>query len=102
MYKKIRSHPSVYKIYGNKLVNENSITQELLNQNVKSFKDLLDEQYKSAKDYNPKIEWFEGTWSRYKPERGKDKRGVTGPLHLFYLYLFQVYILTKFLQTILF
>ena len=78
MYKKIRSHPSVYKIYGNKLVNENSITQELLNQNVKSFKDLLDEQYKSAKDYNPKIEWFEGTWSRYKPERGKDKRGVTG------------------------
>ena len=78
MYKKIRSHPSVYKIYGNKLVNENSITQELLNKNVKSFKDLLDEQYKSAKDYKPKIEWFEGTWSRYKPERGKDKRGITG------------------------
>ncbi len=60
MYKKIRSHPSVYKIYGNKLVNEKSITEELLNQNVKSFKDLLDEQYKSAKDYKPKIEWFEG------------------------------------------
>ena len=78
MYKKIRSHPSVYKIYGNKLVNENSITQELLNQNVKSFKDLLDEQYKSAKDYNPKIEWFEGTCSSYIPERGKDKRGITG------------------------
>ena len=78
MYKKIRSHPSVYKIYGNKLVYENSITQQLLNQNVKSFKDLLDEQYKSAKDYKPKIEWFEGTWSRYKPERGKDKRGITG------------------------
>ncbi len=78
MYKKIRSHPSVYKIYGSKLVNENSITQELLNQNIKSFKDLLDEQYKSAKDYKPKIEWFEGTWSRYKPEKGKDKRGITG------------------------
>ena len=59
MYKKIRSHPSVYRIYGNKLVNEKSINQELLNQNVKSFKDLLDEQYKSAKDYKPKIEWFE-------------------------------------------
>ena len=78
MYKKIRSHPSVYKIYGSKLVNENSITQELLSQNVKSFKDLLNEQYKSAKDYKPKIEWFEGTWSRYKPEKGKDKRGITG------------------------
>ena len=78
MYKKIKSHPSVYKIYGNKLVNEQSITQELLNQNVKSFKELLDEQYKSAKNYKPKIEWFEGTWSRYKPEKGKDKRGITG------------------------
>ena len=78
MYKKIRSHPSVYKIYGSKLVNENSITQNLLDQNVKTFKDLLDEQYKSAKDYKPKIEWFEGSWSRYKPRKGKDKRGVTG------------------------
>ena len=78
MYKKIRSHPGVYKIYGNKLVNEQSITQELLNKNVSTFKKLLDEQYKSAKDYKPKIEWFEGSWSRYKPEKGKDKRGITG------------------------
>ena len=78
MYKKIRSHPSVYKIYGNKLVAEQSITQELLDQNVKKFKELLDDQYKSAKDYKPKIEWFEGSWSRYRPEKGKDKRGVTG------------------------
>ena len=38
----------------------------------------MDDQFKTAKDYKPKIEWFEGTWSRYKPERGKDKRGVTG------------------------
>ena len=57
---------------------ENSITQEILDQNVKSFKYLLDEQYKSAKDYNPKIEWFEGAWSSYKPKKGKDKRGITG------------------------
>ena len=33
---------------------------------------------KMQKIINLKIEWFEGTWSRYKPERGKDKRGVTG------------------------
>ena len=38
----------------------------------------MDDQFKTAKDYKPKIEWFEGTWSRYRPERGKDKRGVTG------------------------
>ena len=45
---------------------------------IKKFKGLLNEQFENAKDYKPKIEWFEGTWSRYKPERGKDKRGVTG------------------------
>ena len=78
MYKKIRSHPSPVEVYGGQLVNESTITEENLNEKIKDFKNLLDQQYKSAKDYQPKIEWFEGTWSRYKPERGKDKRGVSG------------------------
>ena len=78
MYKKIRSHPSAIRVYGEKLVNENSISKEFLDASIKKFKNLLDEQFKNAKNYKPKIEWFEGTWSRYRPERGKDKRGVTG------------------------
>ncbi len=78
MYKKIRSHPSTTSIYGKKLINENIILEEDLNSKIKKFKDLLDQQFKTAKDYKPKIEWFEGTWSRYKPEKGKDKRGATG------------------------
>ena len=78
MYKKIRSHPSPVKVYGERLVSNKSITKEFLSESIKKFKNLLDEQFKTAKDYKPKIEWFEGTWSRYKPERGKDKRGVTG------------------------
>ncbi len=78
MYKKIRSHPSPVKVYGEKLVNERSISSDFLNESIKKFKNLLDEQFENAKDYKPKIEWFEGTWSRYKPEKGKDKRGVTG------------------------
>jgi len=78
MYKKIKSHPSPVQVYGGKLVNENVISKEDLNNFIKKFKDLLDEQYKNAKNYKPKIEWFEGTWSRYKPEKGKDKRGKSG------------------------
>ena len=78
MYKKIRSHPSAIRVYGEKLVNENSISKEFLDASIKKFKDLLDEQFKNAKNYKPKIEWFEGTWSRYKPDEGKDKKGVTG------------------------
>ena len=78
MYKKIRSHPTTAKLYGEKLTQEQVFSEETLKEKIKSFKDLLDDQFKNAKDYKPKIEWFEGTWSRYKPEKGKDKRGVTG------------------------
>ena len=78
MYSKIRSHPSPVKVYGKNLIEEKIISNEDLESLVKKFKDLLDDQFKNAKDYKPKIAWFEGTWSAYKPEKGKDKRGVTG------------------------
>ena len=42
------------------------------------FKLLLEEQFRTAKNYKPKLEWYEGVWSRFKPEKGKDKRGITG------------------------
>src|SRR5210317_889716 len=78
MYKKIRSHPTPVELYGKKLVNENTLSENELSKFKTDFKNLLDDQYKNAKDYKPKIEWYEGTWSRYKPEKGKDKRGVSG------------------------
>ncbi len=78
MYKKIRSHPSAAKIYGSKLIDEDLLSQNDLNNQIKKFKTLLDDQFKTAKDYKPKIEWFEGAWSSYKPKKGKDKKGITG------------------------
>ena len=78
MYKKIKSHQSTTQVYGKKLINENTISSEDLNNYIKKFRDLLEDQYKNAKNYKPKIEWFEGTWSRYKPRKGQDKRGDTG------------------------
>ena len=60
------------------MIDEKVISADDLTKLIKEFKDLLEEQFKSAKNYQPKIEWFEGTWSRYKPKKGKDKRGVTG------------------------
>jgi 2-oxoglutarate dehydrogenase E1 component len=78
MYKKIRQHPTTLNIYGEKLIKEGTITAEEFNKNKKEFKNLLDGQLKTAKEYKPKLEWFEGVWSRYKPIRGQDKRGVTG------------------------
>ena len=67
MYKKIRSHPTTLSIYGKKLVDESTISKEYFEKNINDFKNLLDEQFKTAKDYKPKLNWFEGTWSRYQP-----------------------------------
>ena len=78
MYKKIRQHPTTLNVYGNKLIEEGTITKADFNNIKIEFKNLLDEQFKNAKSYKPKLEWYEGVWSRFKPEKGKDKRGVTG------------------------
>ncbi len=78
MYANIKKHPSTLNIYANKLIKEETITKEEFNKMKIKFKNLLEEQFKTAKEYKPKLEWYEGVWSRYKPERGKDKRGVTG------------------------
>ncbi len=77
MYQKIRQHPTTLNVYAEKLIREGIITAEEFDNNKKEFKNLLNEQLKTAKEYKPKIEWFEGVWSRYKPEIGKDKRGIT-------------------------
>ncbi len=78
MYKKIKKHPTTLNVYAQKLIKEGIISSEEFNNNKKEFKNLLDKQLKTAKEYKPKLEWYEGVWSRFKPEKGKDKRGNTG------------------------
>ena len=78
MYQKIKKHPSTLSVYAKKLIKEGTISEEEFTIMKTNFKNLLNEQFKTAKEYKPKLEWFEGVWSRYKPERGKDKRGITG------------------------
>ena len=78
MYKKIKQHPTTLQVYGNKLIEKGTINQNEFDEMKDDFKSLLEDQYKNAKDYKPKIEWYEGTWSRYKPEKGKDRRGKSG------------------------
>jgi len=78
MYKKIKQHPTTLNVYANKLIKEGTIAKEEFDKMKIGFKNLLDEQFKTAKNYKPKLEWYEGVWSRFKPERGKDRRGITG------------------------
>ena len=55
MYNKIRSHPSPVKVYGNKLVKENIISNDNLNDYIQRFKELLNDQYKNAKIISQKL-----------------------------------------------
>ena len=78
MYKKIKKHPTTLNVYADKLIKEETISQNEFNKMKLDFNSLLANQFKTAKEYKPKLEWYEGVWSRYKPEKGKDKRGRTG------------------------
>jgi 2-oxoglutarate dehydrogenase E1 component len=78
MYKKIKQHKTTLDVYAEKLIKQETITRDEFNDMKMKFKNLLEEQLKTAKEYKPTLEWYEGIWSRYKPERGKDKRGITG------------------------
>ncbi len=78
MYKKIKSHPTTLQIYGAKLLNEGLISNVYLELKKKEFRSFLDKEFSGAKDYKIKMKWFDGVWSRFKPEIGQDRRGVTG------------------------
>ncbi len=78
MYNKIKSHPPTLKIYGKKLNEEGLITDEELQDKKSNFKNFLEKEYISSKNYKSELKWFDGAWSRFKPGLGKDKRGVSG------------------------
>ncbi len=78
MYKKIKVHPTTLNVYADKLIKEGTISKAKFDSMKLEFKNLLEEQFKTAKEYKPKLEWYEGVWTRFKPEKGKDKRGNTG------------------------
>tara|TARA_B100000945_G_C20423980_1_gene619394 strand:- start:435 stop:3332 length:2898 start_codon:yes stop_codon:yes gene_type:complete len=78
MYKKIKSHPTTLKIYGKKLLKDGLISETYIDSKIKEFRNFLDREFSGAKDYKIKMKWFDGVWSRFKPEIGQDRRGVTG------------------------
>tara|TARA_Y100001970_G_scaffold34916_2_gene43183 strand:+ start:2135 stop:5032 length:2898 start_codon:yes stop_codon:yes gene_type:complete len=78
MYKKIKSHPTTLQIYGKKLLNNGLIDESYLGTKKREFRNFLDGEFSGAKDYKIKMKWFDGVWSRFKPEIGQDRRGITG------------------------
>ena len=78
MYKKIKSHPSTLTLYGKKLTAQGLTTSEKLQKDKIEFKNFLEKEFESSKNYKSELKWFDGAWSRFKPGLGKDKRGKSG------------------------
>ena len=78
MYKKIKVQPTTLDIYGKKIANERLLSLEEISNKKKNFKIYLEEQFQTSKNYKSELKWYDGTWSRFKPELGKDKKGVSG------------------------
>ena len=78
MYTKIKSHPSVRKIYGDKLVATGAITaaeaQKAIDDNIA----YLDAEFEAGTSYKPnKADWLEGKWSNMRAAHGDERRGET-------------------------
>ena len=78
MYKKIKEQPTTLDIYSKKIANEHLMPlEDIENQKIK-FKKYLEKEFDDSKSYKSELKWYDGTWSRFKPQLGKDKRGVSG------------------------
>ncbi len=78
MYKKIKTHPTTLKIYGERLSSEGLTSLNEIENQKNKFKKFLENELELSKTYRSELKWFEGAWSRFKPGLGKDKRGVSG------------------------
>ncbi|MFS0848166.1 2-oxoglutarate dehydrogenase E1 component [Novosphingobium panipatense] len=66
MYQKIRQHPPVSKIYGERLLKEGVIDANFLPETEAAFTAHLEEQFEAAKTYKSnQADWFGGQWSGF-------------------------------------
>ncbi len=78
MYKKIKSHPTTLDIYSKKIIEKGYFSSDEISHKKSEFKIFLNKEFQNSKNYKSDLKWWDGVWSRYKPELGKDKRAVSG------------------------
>ncbi len=64
MYRAIKDHPRVSKLYGDRLESEGVIDENWVEETTSEFRDMLEEEFETAKSYLPnKADWFGGRWT---------------------------------------
>ena len=67
MYNKIKDQTSIEKIYSQKLLNENSISQAEYEKLVNDFEVLLNDEFNKAQNFKAlEADWLKGDWSHIK------------------------------------
>jgi 2-oxoglutarate dehydrogenase E1 component len=79
MYKKIRSHPTTFEIYSERLVKEGLLSAEEVRKRTDAFKDELEVELEASNGFRPnKADWLDGRWAGLGRAEGEAQRGETG------------------------
>ena len=78
MYKAIKKQITTRKKYEKKLIENNTLSEEESRDIVDSFKNFLDKEFESTKNYKPnKVDWLEGTWTGLSTATFDARKGKT-------------------------
>ncbi len=78
MYKAIKKQITTRKKYEKKLIENHTLSEEESEEIVVSFKNFLDKEFESTKNYKPnKVDWLEGTWTGLSTATFDARRGKT-------------------------
>jgi 2-oxoglutarate dehydrogenase E1 component len=81
MYKTIGSHKTVVAIYGQRLIDEGTITTDEFDAMKAAYRKRLDEDYSASENYKAnKADWLDGRWAGMKSAKDLDdpRKGLTG------------------------
>ncbi|NIR46174.1 MAG: 2-oxoglutarate dehydrogenase E1 component [Gemmatimonadetes bacterium] len=68
MYREIKDHPTVRRIYAEKLVADDVVTEDEVEELIAGYEKRLEDEFQAAEDYRPKkADWLEGAWSGIEP-----------------------------------
>ncbi|SOB79221.1 2-oxoglutarate dehydrogenase E1 component [Sphingomonas guangdongensis] len=80
MYAKIKGHPGVSKIYGDRLLAEGVVDQAWIDAQWREFDEKMEGEFEAGASYKPnKADWFAGRWSGLHAPADEEsaRRGVT-------------------------
>jgi len=79
MYRKIKSHPTTFTLYGKQLVDEGVVSEGEVEGMRAEFRSHLDSEFKAADQFRPnKADWLDGRWSGIGFAEDDARRGNTG------------------------